>query len=300
MTSTIDVRGLTRTFGRTTVLDDVTFSVPEGAIVGLLGRNGAGKTTIMSIVAGQDRPTAGEVRVGGHRPFEHAPTLAAVRYVRDNQRYPDDYRLHHVLRIAPTFSPGWSQELATELVERFALPARTPVKKYSRGQLSSLGIVIALASRAPVTLLDEPYLGLDVTARGVFYEVLVRECSEFPRTVLLSTHLVQESEPLFDEVVILDRGRIVAAGSSDELRRSAVVLGGTTDAVRRVIEGRRVLHRDTVGGLMSATVRGHLDRGLADSARAHGVQAHSATLQQLVEAYGAPETSHATPEGAAA
>ena len=243
MTNAITIRSATRTYGRTRALDDVTFAVPEHSICGLLGRNGAGKTTIMSIIAGQDRESSGRVEVLGHTPFEHAATLSQISFVRDNQRYPDDYRLHHVLRIAPDFAPNWSAEVAGELVAAFRIPSKTQIKKLSRGQLSSVGIVLGLASRAPVTLLDEPYLGLDVTARGLFHQALIRDVESQPRTVLLSTHLIEESASLFDRVVIMDRGRVVVDSDSDDARQLAFVMSGTTDAVDRLVAGRPVLRR---------------------------------------------------------
>jgi ABC-2 type transport system ATP-binding protein len=284
MTTAIDVRSVSRSFGRTPVLHDLTFQVPEHSILGLLGRNGAGKTTIMSIIAGQDRPSSGQVLVGGHTPFEHAPTLNAIRYIRDSQRYPDDYVLRHVLRVGPIFAPHWSHELAAELVDGFALPAKIPVKKYSRGQLSALGIVLGLASRTPYTLLDEPYLGLDVTARRVFYDALLRDYAEHPRTVVLSTHLVQESEALFDRVVILDRGRVVVAGDRDEVVDGLVQLSGTTGAIAELTAGFDVLRTDVVGGLCSALVRTGND--LSTAAHRLGVQVSGGSLQDLVAAYG--------------
>ena len=284
MTTAIDVQAVRRSFGRTTVLHDLDFAVPEHSILGLLGRNGAGKTTIMSIIAGQDRPSSGQVLVGGHTPFEHAPTLNTVRYIRDSQRYPDDYYLRHVLRIGPVFAPQWNAELAAELVDRFALPAKVAVKKYSRGQLSALGIVLGLASRAPVTLLDEPYLGLDVSARRVFYDALLRDYAEQPRTVILSTHLVQESESLFDRVVILDQGRVVASGERDEVVGNLVQLSGTTAAIGELTAGFEVLRTDTVGGLSSVLVR--TDNDLSTAAHRLGVQVSGGTLQDLVASYG--------------
>lgn len=284
MTTAIDVQSVSRTFGRTTVLHDLEFAVPEHSILGLLGRNGAGKTTIMSIIAGQDRPSSGQVLVGGHTPFEHAPTLNTVRYIRDSQRYPDDYYLRHVLRIGPVFAPHWNADLAADLVSRFDLPAKVAVKKYSRGQLSALGIVLGLASRAPVTLLDEPYLGLDVSARRVFYDALLRDYAEAPRTLILSTHLVQESESLFDRVVILDQGRVVASGERDEVVGNLVQLSGTTGAIQELTAGFEVLRTDTVGGLSSVLVR--TDNDLNAAAHRLGVQVSGGTLQDLVASYG--------------
>ncbi len=294
MTAAIDVRCVSRIYGQTTALDRVSFTVPRGSITGLLGRNGAGKTTAMSIIAGHDRASSGDVEVLGHGPFEHAPTLAQISYVRDNQRYPDSYRLHHVLRIAPEFAPNWSRELAEELVEGFRIPARTPLKKLSRGQLSSVAIVVGLASRAPVTLFDEPYLGLDVTARALFNELLLRDCLDHPRSVLLSTHLVEESENLFDRIVLLEQGTVVVDSDRDEARDLAFLLSGAAGAVQQLTAGRAVLRNQRVGGLRSATVAGPIDESTRSGARELGVEVTAASLHDLVAAYGAddtPETS---------
>ncbi|MEO8907674.1 MAG: ABC transporter ATP-binding protein, partial [Microbacteriaceae bacterium] len=255
MTNAISVHAVTRSFGRTKALDEVSFDVPEGSILGLLGRNGAGKTTIMSIIAGQDRPSRGRVEVLGRTPFENASVLSQISYVRDNQRYPDDYKLHHVLRIAPDFAPNWNADVAAELIDGFRIPAKTRIKKLSRGQLSSIAIVLGIASRASVTLLDEPYLGLDITARALFHDVLIRDYAAHPRTIVLSTHQIEESERLFDRVVIVDRGTVVLDNDSDELQDLAFTLSGTTDAVGRLAAGRTVLRSHTVGGLRSVTVR---------------------------------------------
>lgn len=290
MTNAIEVRSVTRSYGTVNALDDVSFGVPQHSIVGLLGRNGAGKTTILSILAGQDRPSSGRVDVLGHSPFEHEPTLAQISYVRDNQRYPDDYRLHHVLRIAPEFAPNWSTDVAHELVEGFRIPKKTPIKKLSRGQLSSIAIVLGLAARSPITLLDEPYLGLDVTARALFHEVLLRDYQKQPRTVILSTHLIEESDSLFDRVVIMDQGRVLMDADRDETSEAAWVASGTTDAVNQLIADRRILQRNTVGGLTSVTAAGVVDDTTRARADELGLQVSRASLQQLVAAYGANET----------
>ena len=286
MTTAIELRDVSRTFGSTTALADVSISVPEGSICGLLGRNGAGKTTIMSIIAGQDRPTSGTVEVFGQRPFENETTLSGISFVRDNQRYPDGYRLRHVLRIAPAFMPNWSADLAQELADGLRIPSDTDIKKFSRGQLSSVAIVLGLASRAPVTLLDEPYLGLDVTARSLFHDAFLRDVSQHPRTVLLSTHLIEESEALLDRVIIVDRGRIWFEGDADEATNVAFTLSGPADAVGRLAEGRPVIRTHTVGALAALTVRGTADDDLRDEARRVGAQLTATTLHDLVAAIG--------------
>lgn len=289
MTNAISIRALSRRYGGVTALDDVTMDVPEGSITGLLGRNGAGKTTIMSIVAGQDRPTSGTVEVLGHAPFEHAATLSKISFVRDNQRYPDDYRLHHVLRIAPFFAPDWSEEIAAELVEGFRIPSKTQIKKFSRGQLSAVAIVLGLASRAPVTLFDEPYLGLDVTARALFYDVLLRDQAERPRTILLSTHLIGESESLFDRVVLVGNGKVILNSDGDDTHTLAVQVSGAAGSVDQVVLGRRVLRTQSLANLKAVTIEGAADDDLITRAERLGVQVAPASLQDVVAAYGADD-----------
>jgi len=297
VTNAIEIQSVTRAFGGSKALDEVSLSVPDGSIVGLLGRNGAGKTTLMSLVAGQDRPSSGRVEVFGERPYENESALSKVIFVRDNQRYPDRYDLQDVLRIARAYAPNWSTDVAGELVEGLRIPRKAPIKKFSRGQLSAVAIVLGLASRAPVTLLDEPYLGLDVTARRFFHDVLLRDYAVHPRTIVLSTHLIEESEALFDRVVILDRGRLRLDVTSEEIPDQAFVLSGPREAVDRLASSRTVLSSHTVPGLESATILGTPDASLRAEAGRGGVQVSFVSLQELVAAFGADAPEPALTEG---
>ena len=285
------IDGVSRRFGKTQALAAVSFEVPEHQICGLLGRNGAGKTTMMSIVAGHDRADTGTVQVFGTDPFEHATAMGAVSFIRDNQRYPDDYYLKHVLRVGPLFHENWSAEVADEVVERFRLPAKPQVKKYSRGQLSALGVLIGLASRAPLTIFDEPYLGLDATARQLFYDLLIREYTEHPRTFLMSTHLIDEMDGLLERVVVLDRGRVVRDETVEDAQQAAYLASGPAAAVEKVVAASRVLRTHRVGGLLSVTVEGGITPEVVEAAAASGVHLQRATLQDFVAALGALDDS---------
>ena len=298
MSTAIEVTGVHRTYGSTTALAGVTTSVREGSICGLLGRNGAGKTTLLSLVAGQERPSRGTVRTLGHDPVESVEVLSRTSFVRDSQRWPDDFRIGHVLAVAPAFHAGWDAALARDLVADLRVPARTPIKKMSRGQASSVAIVLGLASRAPLTIFDEPYLGLDATARQIFYDRLLADYAEHPRTVLLSTHLVDESESLLEHVVVLDEGRVVLDADVETARASAWSVAGAAGAVERFVGARRVLARHALGGLASVTVEGRLDDALRREAREAGVELGSVSLQQVVAALGAgPAEPAAAPGG---
>lgn len=286
MNLAIESQNLHRHHGSVKALDGATFAVHKNTLTGLLGRNGSGKTTFMALATGQDRPTSGSVKVFGREPFEHAEIVEQVCFIRDNQRYPDDYKLKQTLRAASFSFPNWDGEYANHLVELLRIPKTTQVRKFSRGQFSALGIVLGLASRAPLTFFDEPYLGLDATARSIFYEELLRDYQEHPRTIVVSTHLINEMDRLLERVIILEQGRVIQDADVEDLRGSAHEVVGKADQVTRYTEGREVLRIRHVGSLATAVVHGAPDRELAET---FDVDIQHVGLQDLVAAYGALE-----------
>jgi len=282
-TPTVEINHVTRRFGRTTALDDVTISFPANTVSGLLGRNGAGKTTLMSMLAGHDRPDSGTVKVFGQEPFENPSAVSRTCFIRDNQRYPDAYRLQHVLNVMPAFYDHWDAALAGRVADAFRIPAKTTIAKMSRGQLSAVSILIGLASRAPLTIFDEPYLGLDSTARRLFYDLLIEDLGN-PRTIIISTHLIEEMESLLEWVVVLDEGRVVLDTDTDDARSRAVNVTGPAEAVDAAVDGRKILGSHALGGMRSVTV----ETGPGDqSLRAfRDIRLSPVGLQDLVTAYG--------------
>src|SRR5919112_3622604 len=190
VTAVITLEDVTMRFRSTTAVDGVTASVEAGTITGLLGRNGAGKTTLMQLLTGHRVPTSGRIRVFGASPYEHEDVLRRICFVKESQRYPDAFRVKDAVEAASWLHPAWDERLAQSLLADFELPLRRPVKKLSRGMTSAVGVVIGLASRAPLTIFDEPYLGLDAVARQLFYNRLLEDYSEHPRTIVLSSHLI--------------------------------------------------------------------------------------------------------------
>lgn len=282
MTAVIDVAHLTKTFKDVTAVDDLSIQVEENSITGLLGRNGSGKTTTMSILTAQDFPTAGTVRVFGEDPLENARVLSRLCFVRESQKYPDDFTAGHALRAAAMFYPRWNEAFARTLVADLRLPLTTRIKKLSRGQLSAVGVVIGLASRAEITFFDEPYLGLDAVARSLFYERLLQDYADHPRTIILSSHLIDEISDLIEDVLLIDDGRLLLHESTDALRGRAVTLTGDAEAVSHVIGAREVLHRESLGRVTSVTVMGTLTASEADEAHRLGLEHSPVPLQQLI------------------
>lgn len=282
MTTVIEVNGLTKRYKDTLAADDVTFSIEENTIYGLLGRNGAGKTTVMSILTAQNFATSGQVRVFGENPYENARVLGRMCFVRESQKYPDDATPRHALRMARLFFPHWNQELADRLVADFQLPMRKRIKKLSRGQLSAVGVIIGLACRAEITFFDEPYLGLDAVARQIFYDRLLEDYAEHPRTIILSSHLIDEVSNLIERVLVIDQGRIIMDEETDAVRGRAATIVGDAATVDAFVAGREVLHRETLGRVASVTVLGALSaddhRRLAEA----GLDVAPVSLQQLI------------------
>jgi ABC-2 type transport system ATP-binding protein len=282
MTAVIEVQNLTKSYKDKNALDDVTLSLEPGAIYGLLGRNGAGKTTLMSILTAQNFVTSGTVRVFGENPFENARVLSRICFVRESQKYPDDAAPRHAFAAARLFFPNWDQDLADELIAEFQVPLKQRIKKLSRGQLSAVGVIIGLASRAEITFFDEPYLGLDAVARQIFYDRLLEDYSEHPRTVILSSHLIDEVANLIEKVIVIDNGRIILNEDTDAVRDRAVTVVGDAAKVDAWATGRDVLHRDSLGRVTSVTVLGALSAAERAEVADAGLELAPVSLQQLV------------------
>lgn len=282
MTTVIEVKHLTKRYRDTVAADDVSFSIEKDTIYGLLGRNGAGKTTVMSILTAQNFATSGEVRVFGEHPYENARVLQRMCFVRESQKYPDDATATHAFKMARLFFPNWNQPLADRLIADFQLPMKKTIKKLSRGQLSAVGVIIGLASRAEITFFDEPYLGLDAVARQLFYDRLLEDYSDHPRTIILSSHLIDEVSNLLERVIVIDKGRIIMDEETDAVRSRAATIVGDTALVEAFAEGREVTHRESLGRVSLVTVIGELSAADRTRLREEGLDVAPVSLQQLI------------------
>lgn len=282
MTAVIEVQNLTKRYKDKRALDNVSLAIEGGAIYGLLGRNGAGKTTLMSILTAQNFESSGSVKVFGESPYENAHVLSRICFVRESQKYPDDAYPKHAFKAASLFFRNWDQAFAEELIEQFQLPMKQTIKKLSRGQLSAVGVIIGLASRADITFFDEPYLGLDAVARQIFYDRLVEDYAEHPRTIILSSHLIDEVSNLIEKVIVIDNGQILLHEDTDAVRDRAVTVVGDAAKVEAWAAGREVLHREALGRVASVTVLGSLTADERAEVTASGLDLAPVSLQQLV------------------
>ncbi|MFC5703461.1 ABC transporter ATP-binding protein [Cohnella faecalis] len=282
MSYVVEAKRLTKSFGKVKAVNEVSFALEEGKIYGLLGRNGAGKTTIMHMIAAQQFLTSGEISVFGERPYENDRVLERVCFIKESQKYPDHYRVDDVLKFAESRFKGWDREFASRLLDDFRLPLDRKMKKLSRGMLSSVGIIVGLASRAPLTIFDEPYIGLDAVARSLFYDRLLEDYAEFPRTIVLSTHLIDEVSRLLEHILLIDGGRLLLDEDAERLRGQAYKVVGPAAKVAEFSIGKEKIGSENMGGIASATFYSGLETKERRRAEALGLEITPVTLQQLI------------------
>ncbi|WP_160032556.1 ABC transporter ATP-binding protein [Paenibacillus sp. An7] len=283
MADVIELNGLTKSYGKTFhALHDINLTIQENKIYGLLGRNGAGKTTLLHLITAQLFSTSGELKVFGEAPYENKEVLRQICFIKESQKYPDTFRVRDVLLVASSLYPNWNALLADSLVLQFNLPANRRVKKLSRGMLSSVGIIIGLASRAPLTIFDEPYLGLDAVARQLFYDQLIQDYMEYPRTIVLSTHLIDEISALLEQVIVLHEGKLLLSEEAEQFRGSAFLVSGKQSDVDHFVIGKKVLHQEALGSMCSAVVQTANQKDFRKQAELNNVKLAPVSLQQLM------------------
>jgi ABC-2 type transport system ATP-binding protein len=216
---------LSRSFGGKQALDDLSLNVRRGAVFGVVGANGAGKTTLIRHLLGLLRAQTGTVRVFGLDPVKDpVGVLARVGYLSEDNDLPAWMRVHELLRYVRAFYSRWDDAFAEELREMFAIDPKARVGDLSRGQKARTGLLVALAYRPDLLVLDEPSTGLDPLARRDILAAVLRTVADEGRTVIFSSHLLDEVERVSDHVALLDNGRVVVQGPLDDVRASHCLL----------------------------------------------------------------------------
>jgi ABC-2 type transport system ATP-binding protein len=215
----VELRRVSRRFGNKTALDDISLTVPRGGVFGLIGGNGAGKTTLIKHVLGLLKAQSGAVQVFGLDPVQNpVGTLGRIGYLSEDRDLPNWMRVSELMRYTQAFFPNWDERYAEELREAFDLDANAKVKELSRGQRARAGLLAALAHRPELLILDEPSSGLDPVVRRDILGAIIRTIADEGRTVLFSSHLLDEVERVADRVAIIHQGRILLTSTMDEIK----------------------------------------------------------------------------------
>ena len=215
----IMITELTRRFDSKTALDSVTLSMPRGAVYGLVGANGAGKTTLIKHILGLLRAQTGSVRVFGLDPVaDPVGVLSRIGYLSEENDLPDWMRVEELIQYSRAFYPDWDDDYAEELRRSFALEPAARIRTLSKGQKARAGLLVALSYRPDLLVLDEPSSGLDPIVRRDILGAIIRTIAGEGRTVLFSSHLLEEVEQVADHVTMIDHGRIVLSAPLDAIR----------------------------------------------------------------------------------
>jgi ABC-2 type transport system ATP-binding protein len=217
----VETAGLCRKFGSKLALNQVSLQVRRGRVFGLVGANGAGKTTLIKHLLGRLKAQSGSVRVFGFDPVaDPVAVLSRIGYLSENRDLPGWMRVDELLRYTEAFYPKWDPAYAEELRRQFGLDPRSKIKTLSRGENAKAGLLIALAYRPELLLLDEPSSGLDPVVRRDILEAIIRTVADEGRTVIFSSHLLEEVERVADDMAMMFNGRVVLAGAVDQVKEN--------------------------------------------------------------------------------
>lgn len=258
----INCQAVSKRFGATLALDQVSLTLEPGHIYGLLGNNGAGKSTLLSILTDRQRPDSGAVTVDGLSVYNNDEALHKVFLVGDQNLFPEDMKVQRALRTVPFFYPDFDLEKAMDLAKQFGLPLKKKMPQLSTGYASIFRLILGLCVNAPYVLFDEPVLGLDAQHRELFYRLLVEAFMARPCTFLISTHLIDEVENLIDYTYILREGKLLRQGPTEELVGQAVCLSGPAGLVDEYTRDKTVLTSHSLGGLKTVTLQGTAEEPL--------------------------------------
>jgi ABC-2 type transport system ATP-binding protein len=244
----IQAQGLTLRYGRKVAVDDVSFTIPKGRVVGLLGHNGAGKTTLMKALVGL-LPAHGRLGVLGVDPAkQRVALLEKLAYIPDVAILPGWARVGELITLMGGLHPRFSADRARALLKRTSVSLTDKVKSLSKGMVVQVHLALVAAIDAQLMILDEPTLGLDVLSRKAFYEMLIDEWCDGERSVLISTHQVEEIESLLSDVIMLNEGKLVLSISLEEMDRRFVALSHDPAQAAAIAAAHPLLRYRVQGG----------------------------------------------------
>ncbi len=277
----IEVNGLTKQYGEFKALNSIQFSIEENEIIGVIGRNGAGKSTLLKCLAGFYYPSSGEIRVLGENPFDNLFVSENLIFVDDQMSFSAELTLEDILHTAAQFYPNWNQALAKRLFDYFSFRPEQTHEMLSKGKRSTFNMIIGLCARTKITIFDEPTTGMDYSVRKDFYRALLKDYLQEPRTIILSSHLLNELETVLESILLIDDGRFVIQESIDQLKETTYGLTGSVDHLR-VTDELQVLHEEKLtGDQVYRVVKGELSAEKLDELERNHVQFSSVSIDDI-------------------
>ena len=242
--SVIQCEDLTKSYGKIKAIDHLSIEIEENKITGLIGRNGSGKTTLLKMIAGYLKPTSGELKVFSEKPFNSLNVSENSIFVDDTLTFPDSFTLIDILTEVAPFYANWNSSLANGLFDYFAFNPKQPHSNLSKGSKSTFNSILGIASRCPLTIFDEPTTGMDSAVRKDFYRALLKDYLEYPRTIILSSHLLSELEGILEDILLINHGTKLLHLPALQMKELAVGLRGNAQAVLQFVEGKKIIYQE--------------------------------------------------------
>ncbi|WP_026573615.1 ATP-binding cassette domain-containing protein [Bacillus sp. UNC438CL73TsuS30] len=243
----IECDRLIKVYGEENALNAITFQIAENKITGLIGRNGAGKTTLLKIIAGHLKETSGEIKVFSENPFNNLKVSANLIFIHEQMTLPSALGLMEILETAAGFYENWDEELAHRLFDYFSFHPLQQFDGLSKGMKSTFKMILGLAAKCPITIFDEPTSGMDAAVRKDFYRALLKDYIAHPRTIIISSHHLNEIEDLIEDVLLIKGGKELLHIPAADLKEWAVGLQGSAALVTKWVEDRGILYSQGIG-----------------------------------------------------
>lgn len=270
--SLIECKNITKSFNKLNAINNISFSIEENTITGLIGRNAAGKTTLMKLLAGYIKPTSGDIKVLGENPFNSLRVSSNLFFCDDNMIFPEVLSLEEILENVSKFYPNWDMKLAKGLFDYFGFNRNQIHSKLSKGKRSTFNMIAALSSHSPLTLFDEPTAGMDAAVRKDFYRALLKDYINYPRTIIISSHLLSEIENLLENILLMKDGTKLLHLQVNDLKEMFIVLQGKAELINEMILNKEVYHKEAFGNGLRVVVKNDFNQAVLEKAKASGVE----------------------------
>ncbi|SEO41796.1 ABC-2 type transport system ATP-binding protein [Amphibacillus marinus] len=281
MSYSIEIKDLSLQLGKSNILKEINLSLQPGKVYGLLGRNGAGKTSFLSLLASFRLPTSGTISIDGEMPFENPRIMSEVSFSYPTDLSEESYTAADYFTDARRFRPNFDLDCAHALAKRFGFPLNKALSKLSNGQQSAFIATLGLANRTKIAIFDEVYVNMDAPTRKIFYQELIEEQARYPRLMILSTHLVSEMEYLLDHVLILDQGKLLVDQDYESIINLGVTVTGPVEEVNQFVKGRKQLNSQQLGQTKATMIFGKLANSERLIAQQNGLELSPVSLQEL-------------------
>ncbi|MBW9171516.1 ABC transporter ATP-binding protein [Clostridium estertheticum] len=253
---TIKLLNVSKRYGDTFALDNISLTIEENKIYGLLGRNGAGKTTLLNIINNRIFSDKGVISIDGKTLSDDKNALGNIYFMTEQNLYPQAMKVKELFKWSKEFYPNFDMVYALELSKKFELNINKRVKELSTGYASICKIINTMASGAEILMFDEPVLGLDANHRELFYKELMEGYIEKPKTIILSTHIIEEVSHLLERIVIIKDGKIINDENVEELLTKCYNVSGLNKNIDEYIKDKNCLSVDEMAAYKSAVISG--------------------------------------------